>query len=108
VKFSEDGLTWGDGSNGSEVGGESTEPGGEVRSGVGQRGQRVLVVVAREVGPRNRHKPFGHRHRRRGGRRRTEVAWGQGKGREERAREMDVLLRLQTCSRGESGRELGA
>ena len=29
------------------------------------------------------------------GRRRTEVAWGQGKGRKEGARETDALLRLQ-------------
>lgn len=79
VKFSEGGLTWGDGSNSGEVGGEGAEPGGEVRGGVGQRGQRVLVVVAREVGPRNGHKPLRRRHRRRGGRRWTEMEWEQGK-----------------------------
>jgi len=66
VKFSEGRLTRGDGSNGGEVGGEGAKPRGEVRGGVGQWGQRVVVVVAREVGPRNGHKPLRRRHRRRG------------------------------------------
>lgn len=66
MKFSEGRLTRGDGSNGGEVGGEGAKPRGEVRGGVGQWGQRVVVVVAREVGPRNGHKPLRRRHRRRG------------------------------------------
>jgi len=81
-------LIGGDGSDGGEVGGEGAQPGGEVSGGIGQRGQRVLVVVAREVGPCDRHEPLRRRHRRRGGRAgRLAAANGGGRWRGEKGRQ---------------------
>jgi hypothetical protein len=74
---------WVDG--GGEVGGEGAEAGGEVGGSVGERSQRILVVVAREVGPRDGHQTLRVSHvageagrRRRHGR--LVVAWEKGKG----------------------------
>ena len=48
-------LLGGEGRGGGEFGGQSAEAGSEGDYAVGDRGQRVLVVVAREVVPRDRH-----------------------------------------------------